>query len=293
MVLSHSYFNGVVPPAPSHWSEPLHRVFDIVDQWKTEMEKFSFKAASQSFMDLSSWGNTYLQENAPWSLFKANPTDPRIAEIMFTGLQVSAILSIMAEPFIPFTSKRINAMLGLSSLPAESLRLFLNESIKQPFIATGSLLGAPEVLFPKIIDRKDTSRLTIIEKQKAKLHAIMEEEKDTSYPPLKPNITFDDFAKLDLRSGIILEAAAVLKADKLLVLKVDLGFEIRTIVSGIALHFSPESLIGKKVVVVANLEPRKLRGIESQGMLLLAERGTGELVFVGADHPMEGGWVVK
>jgi methionyl-tRNA synthetase len=121
----------------------------------------------------------------------------------------------------------------------------------------------------------------------------MEEEKDTSYPPLKPNITFDDFAKLDLRSGIILEAAVVPKADKLLVLKVDLGFEKRTIVSGIALHFSPESLIGKNVVVVANLEPRKLRGIESQGMLLLAEKGTGELVFVGADHPVEGGWVVK
>lgn len=293
MVLSHSYFNGVVPPTPSHWAEPLQRVFDIVEQWKNEMEKFSFKAASQSFMDVSSWGNTYLQENAPWSLFKANPTDPLIAEIMFTGLQVSAILSIMAEPFIPFTSKRINAMLGLSALPAESLRLFLNESVKQPFISSGSLLGTPEVLFPKIIDRKDTSRLTIIEKQKAKLHAIMEEEKDTSFPPLKPNITFDDFAKLDLRSGIILEAAAVPKADKLLVLKVDLGFEIRTIVSGIALHFSPESLIGKKVVVVANLEPRKLRGIESQGMLLLAERGTGELVFVGADQPMEGGWVVK
>jgi methionyl-tRNA synthetase len=293
MVLSHSYFNGVVPPTPSHWAEPLQRVFDIVEQWKNEMEKFSFKAASQSFMDVSSWGNTYLQENAPWSLFKANPTDPLIAEIMFTGLQVSAILSIMAEPFIPFTSKRINAMLGLNALPAESLRLFLNESVKQPFISSGSLLGTPEVLFPKIIDRKDTSRLTIIEKQKAKLHAIMEEEKDTSFPPLKPNITFDDFAKLDLRSGIILEAAAVPKADKLLVLKVDLGFEIRTIVSGIALHFSPESLIGKKVVVVANLEPRKLRGIESQGMLLLAERGTGELVFVGADQPMEGGWVVK
>jgi methionyl-tRNA synthetase len=293
MVLSHSYFNGVVPPTPSHWSEPLQRVFDIVEQWKNEMEKFSFKAASQSFMDVSTWGNTYLQENAPWSLFKANPTDSRIAEIMFTGLQVSAILSIMAEPFIPFTSKRINAMLGLSALPAESLRLFLNESVKQPFISSGSLLGTPEVLFPKIIDRKDTSRLTIIEKQKAKLHAIMEEEKDTSFPPLKPNITFDDFAKLDLRSGIILEAAAVPKADKLLVLKVDLGFEIRTIVSGIALHFSPESLPGKKVVVVANLEPRKLRGIESQGMLLLAERGTGELIFVGADQPMEGGWVVK
>jgi methionyl-tRNA synthetase len=293
MVLSHSYFNGVVPPTPSHWSEPLQRVFDIVEQWKNEMEKFSFKAASQSFMDVSTWGNTYLQENAPWSLFKANPTDPRIAEIMFTGLQVSAILSIMAEPFIPFTSKRINAMLGLSALPAESLRLFLNESVKQPFISSGSLLGTPEVLFPKIIDRKDTSRLTIIEKQKAKLHAIMEEEKDTSFPPLKPNITFDDFAKLDLRSGIILEAAAVPKADKLLVLKVDLGFEIRTIVSGIALHFSPESLPGKKVVVVANLEPRKLRGIESQGMLLLAERGTGELIFVGADQPIEGGWVVK
>ena len=293
MVLSHSYFNGIVPQAPSNWSEILTPVFALVKQWQTELEKFSFKAASQSFMDLSSWGNTYLQENAPWSLFKANPTDPRLAEIMFTSLQVSAILSVMAEPFIPFTAKRINTMLGNTQIPTASLKLFLNESKIHPFLPSEHQLGAPEVLFPKIIDRKDASRLTIIENQKAKLSAIMEEEKESTYPPLKPNITYDDFAKLDLRTGVILEASVVPKADKLLVLNVDLGFEKRTIVSGIALHFSPDSLVGKKVVVVANLEPRKLRGIESQGMLLLAEKGNGDLVFVGADSPIEGGWIVK
>jgi methionyl-tRNA synthetase len=293
MVLSHSYFNGIVPQAPSNWSEILTPVLALVKQWQTELEKFSFKAASQSFMDLSSWGNTYLQENAPWSLFKANPTDPRLAEIMFTSLQVSAILSVMAEPFIPFTAKRINTMLGITQIPTASLKLFLNESKIHPFLPSEHQLGAPEVLFPKIIDRKDASRLTIIENQKAKLSAIMEEEKESTYPPLKPNITYDDFAKLDLRTGVILEASVVPKADKLLVLNVDLGFEKRTIVSGIALHFSPDSLVGKKVVVVANLEPRKLRGIESQGMLLLAEKGNGDLVFVGADSPIEGGWIVK
>lgn len=293
MVLSHSYFNGIVPQAPSNWSEILLPVLDLVKQWQTELEKFSFKAASQSFMDLSSWGNTYLQENAPWSLFKANPTDPRLAEIMFTSLQVSAILSVMAEPFIPFTAKRINTMLGITQVPLTSLKLFLNESKIHPFLPFEHQLGAPEVLFPKIIDRKDASRLTIIESQKVKLNAIMEEEKESTYPPLKPNITYDDFAKLDLRTGVILEASVVPKADKLLVLKVDLGFEKRTIVSGIALHFSPDSLVGKKVVVVANLEPRKLRGIESQGMLLLSEKGNGELVFVGADTQIDGGWVVK
>lgn len=293
MVLSHSYFNGIVPQAPSNWSEILTPVLALVKQWQTELEKFSFKAASQSFMDLSTWGNTYLQENAPWSLFKANPTDPRLAEIMFTSLQVSAILSVMAEPFIPFTAKRINTMLGITQIPTASLKLFLNESKIHPFLPSEHQLGAPEVLFPKIIDRKDASRLTIIENQKAKLSAIMEEEKESTYPPLKPNITYDDFAKLDLRTGVILEASVVPKADKLLVLNVDLGFEKRTIVSGIALHFSPDSLVGKKVVVVANLEPRKLRGIESQGMLLLAEKGNGDLVFVGADSPIEGGWIVK
>ena len=293
MVLSHSYFNGIVPQAPSNWSEILTPVFALVKQWQTELEKFSFKAASQSFMDLSSWGNTYLQENAPWSLFKANPTDPRLSEIMFTSLQVSAILSVMAEPFIPFTAKRINTLLGITQIPTASLKLFLNESKIHPFLPSEHQLGAPEVLFPKIIDRKDASRLTIIENQKAKLSAIMEEEKESTYPPLKPNITYDDFAKLDLRTGVILEASVVPKADKLLVLNVDLGFEKRTIVSGIALHFSPDSLVGKKVVVVANLEPRKLRGIESQGMLLLAEKGNGDLVFVGADSPIEGGWIVK
>jgi methionyl-tRNA synthetase len=244
-------------------------------------------------MDISSWGNIYLQEKAPWSLFKINPEDPIIAEIIFTSLQVSAILSVLVEPFIPFTAKRINGMLGFSSVPRSSLSLFLNASKIQAFLPSDHPLGSPEVLFPKIIDRKDSSRWSIIEKQKAKLHAIMEKENEITQPPLKPNISYDDFAKLDLRTGVILEAAAVPKADKLLVLKVDLGFEKRTIVSGIALHFNPESLIGKNVVVVANLEPRKLRGIESQGMLLLAENEKGELVFVGTDVPTAGGWIVK
>lgn len=293
MVLSHSYFSGIIPQAPSNWSEILTPVLDLVKQWQSELERFSFKAASQTFMDLSTWGNIYLQEKAPWTLYKTNKADPRIAEIMFTSLQVSAILSVMAEPFIPFTAKRIHSMLGSTQEPASSLRLFLNESKIKPFLPPAHSLGTPEVLFPKIIDRKDTTRLSIIENQKAKLKAIMEEEKQSTYPELKPNINYDDFAKLDLRTGIIKEASVVPKADKLLVLKVDLGFEERTIVSGIALHFSPESLIGKKVVVVANLEPRKLRGIESQGMLLLAEKGDGTLVFVGADAPVEGGWIVK
>lgn len=293
MVLSHAYFNGVVPKPPSNWEETLLPVLNLVKQWQTEIEKFSFKAASQSFMDLSSWGNIYLQEKAPWSLFKADPSDPKIAEIIFTGLQVSAILSVLAEPFIPFTAKRIHGMLGLSNIPVISLNLFLNESKIQPFLPPEHQLGTPEVLFPKIIDRKDSSRWSIIEKQKAKLNAIMIEEKEITQPPLKPKISYDEFAKLDLRTGVILEAAPVPKADKLLVLKVDLGFEKRTIVSGIALHFKPESLIGKNVVVVANLEPRKLRGIESQGMLLLAEKENDDLVFVGTDLPAEGGWIVK
>jgi len=293
MVLSHAYFNGVVPKPQSNWEETLLPVLNLVKQWQIEIEKFSFKAASQSFMDLSSWGNIYLQEKAPWSLFKADPSDPKIAEIIFTGLQVSAILSVLAEPFIPFTAKRIHGMLGLSNIPVLSLNLFLNESKIQPFLPPEHQLGTPEVLFPKIIDRKDSSRWSIIEKQKVKLNAIMIEEKEMTQPPLKPNISYDEFAKLDLRTGVILEAAPVPKADKLLVLKVDLGFEKRTIVSGIALHFKPESLIGKNVVVVANLEPRKLRGIESQGMLLLAEKENGDLVFVGTDLPAEGGWIVK
>jgi methionyl-tRNA synthetase len=293
MVLSHTYFKGFVPKAPDNWSEDLGPIFDLVKQWQNDLEMFSFKAASQSFMDLSAWGNSYLQENAPWALFKLNPSDPRIAEIMFTCLQVSAILSVMAEPFLPFSAKRINSMLGSSSTPADSLRLFLNDSTIQVFLSPGHLLGAPEVLFPKIMDRKDGSRLSIIEKQKAKLSHIMQEENVPLQPAVKPNISYDDFAKLDLRTGIIREASAVPKADKLLVLKVDLGFEVRTIVSGIALHFSPDSLMGKKVVVVANLEPRTLRGIESQGMLLLAEKSDGELVFVGAETPIDGGWIVK
>jgi len=299
LVLSHTYFQGIVPPASPNWETALEPIFEKIDQWRNHLESFAFRAASQAFLDISSWGNTWLQDKAPWALYRENPSDPRIADIMFTAIQLAGLLAPLAEPFIPFSASRIMGMLDDTSTPPNALRNYLETGKKQLWLPSGHVLGKAEVLFPKILDRKDDSRLRIIEKQKAKLMSTMEKAEDpvgvtsSSFPEKKALVSIDDFARLDLRTGIIRSAVPVSGADKLLELSVDLGFETRTIVSGIAKHFSPESLSGKQVVVVANLEPRKLRGILSEGMLLLAEKADGSLVFVSADSPTTGGWVVR
>ncbi len=177
----------------------------------------------------------------------------------------------------------------------------------QALATPGHVLGQPEVLFPKIMDRNDKSRLEIVERQKNKLSALMLLPEQTTTPPpqpeaqsqepeavgLAPDITYDDFAKLDLRTATIIAAEPVKGADKLLQLTVDLGFEQRTVVSGIALHFSPEAVVGQRVVLVANLAPRKLRGVMSQGMILMAEDASGKLSFVSAPEGAGNGMIVK
>lgn len=304
IVLTHKYFEGVTPVAPVDPAEKLADVRQIVAGLIRELDAFNFRNALQALMEISSWGNTYLQEVSPWQIFKDDPDSPLIKECMFTSLQVVGLLSVFCEPFIPFTATRIRTLLGLSALQRGDLERTLNLLDQgQPIILAGHRVGEPEVLFPKINDRRDQSRLEIINRQKAKLEAILAADKGNGqeaapeptgkWAPAKPPVQYDDFAKLDLRTGVITEAEKVEKADKLLKLTIDLGFEQRTVVSGIAEYFKPKQVIGQKVVLVANLAPRKLRGIESQGMILMAENDRGELGFVSSPEGWGAGWVVK
>ena len=325
MVLTNKYFNGEVPSVNVHLAEKLEDVRHKAIELTRDIEAFSFKQAVQNFLEISTWGNTYLQDVSPWQIWKAEPDSPVIKECLYVCLQIVGLLSVLSEPFIPFTSPRIRKLLNLPLLENGDLQTALNQLNRgEALVPAGHKIGEPTILFAKIQDRNDSSRLEIINRQKAKLVAKAWEnfqgydeeklidknkqkiepvdlplvnsstkEENQTYVPAKPEITYDDFSKLDLRTGVIREAERVPKADKLLKLSVDLGFETRTIVSGIAEHFEPEALVGQRVVVVANLAPRKLRGIESQGMILSAEDADGKLGLIAPPGEWEGGWMVK
>ncbi|MEM7572458.1 MAG: methionine--tRNA ligase subunit beta [Bacteroidota bacterium] len=307
-VLTHKYFDGQVPafglspdPSPEERRAALAAVEQLVQDISSSIEAYRFKDAAASFVELATWGNVYLQEAAPWTLAKANPEDPKIAETLYVCNQVVAALSITAAPFIPFTAERLRDILQLPALTNGDWASLQNKlAAGKAILSSGHEIGKAGVLFPKIVDRKDDSRMQIIQAQKDQLAAILAatptegvgEEAVASYPPLKETIQFDDFAKLDFRTGIITAAEKLPKADKLLKLTIDLGFETRTVLSGIALQYTPEDVIGQEVVLVANLAPRKMRGVESQGILLMAEDGEGQLSFVGAKE-VSGGWGVR
>lgn len=296
IVLTNKYFDGEVPEVDIDLRTQFAAVQEITHKLTNELDAFSFKQAALYFLEVSSWGNTYLQDISPWKIYKENPDSEEIKTCMYVCLQIVALLSILCEPFIPFTTPRIRKLLNLPDLHSGDLQTVLDQLQQgEALIAAGHKVGEPEILFAKINDRKDTSRLEIVNRQREKLEAIKEAESAEviDYEPIKPEIQYDDFAKLDLRTGVILSAEKVAKADKLLQLTVDLGFEKRTIVSGIAKHFDPATLVGKRVVIVANLAPRKLRGIESQGMILSAEDADGNLGLIAPPDEWSGGWGVK
>lgn len=275
LVLTHKYFNGVIPDATGTVSI-LAQGQELAEKVGFEIEHFNFRQAMSLCMEISSLGNVYLQERAPWALAKEDPQHPEIKEIMFTAIQLVRLLGEVLDPFIPFTAEKIRNLLGVQKGDSLSLN-------------TGHILGQPEILFTKISNRNDPTWSQLVQTQKDKLTQIM----DSAFEAQKPAIEFDDFAKIDLRTGTITAASKVEKADKLLKLEIDLGFEIRTIVSGIAEFYKPEEIIGQEVIVVANLQPRKLRGIVSQGMILMAENKEGQLTFVSLQNGMGNGWVVR
>jgi methionyl-tRNA synthetase len=273
VVLTHKYYDGVVPN-PSNYSQidldTLAELKAYPAVIASSIERYRFREASQELMNLARLGNKYLAEEEPWKTIKTD--ESRTQTIMYVALQIAAALAVLSEPFLPFTSNKLKSILNESSNGWDDI------SDEKELLPTNHLIEKGELLFSKIEDTTIQEQLDKLEAQKR-----TNEMADKTVEPQKDSITFDDFTKLDLRVGTILEAEKMPKTKKLLVLKVDTGIDVRTIVSGIAESFSPEEVIGKRVTVLVNLAPRKLRGVESEGMILMTENETGNLVFVNPD----------
>ena len=275
VVLSNKYYNGVIP-TPNALSEVDEQVLAELKAYpaviESSIERYRFREALGELMNVARLGNKYLADEEPWKLIKTD--EERVKTQMYVALQIAAALSTLAEPFLPFSATKLKNMLNLSE-PIAWNRV----SETSDLIPAGHQIGQAELLFAKIEDEE-------IQKQIDKLEAtkIANAAETKQAEPQKETAQFEDFTKIDLRVGTIIEAEKMPKANKLLVLKVDTGIDVRTIVSGIAEHFTPEEVIGKQVTVLVNLAPRKLRGVESEGMLLLTETKEGKLVFVNPDE---------
>nr|WP_288932606.1 methionine--tRNA ligase [uncultured Allomuricauda sp.] len=279
-VLTHKYYDGVVP-APSEFSETdletLKSLKGYPEILTNSLERYRFREGSQELMNLARLGNKYLAEAEPWKLIKTD--EERVKTIMYVALQIATGLAVLSEPFLPFTSEKLKGILNLNSKEGEKSIEWDDVSLKETLLAAGHTINKSELLFRKIEDKEIQQQLDKLEATK-KVNAQMDKE----VAPQKDTITFDDFSRLDMRVGTIIEAEKMPKANKLLVLKVDTGLDTRTIVSGIANSFKPEDIVGKKVTVLVNLAPRKLRGVESEGMILMTEDKDGKLVFVNPDE---------
>ena len=231
-------------------------------------------------MNLARLGNKYLADEEPWKVIKED--EARTRTIMFVALQIASALATLSEPFLPFTSNKLKSILNVSSSDSTTENRIENSwydiASKDTLLPVGHQIGKAELLFSKIEDETVQAQIDkLLATKKAN------EAANKAVEPQKETISFEDFTKLDLRVGTILEAEKMPKAKKLLVLKVDTGIDVRTIVSGIAESFTPEEVVGKKVTVLVNLAPRALRGVESQGMILMTETADGKLVFVNPD----------
>ncbi|MGD1946658.1 MAG: methionine--tRNA ligase subunit beta, partial [Croceivirga sp.] len=279
-VLTHKYFNGVVPE-PSAFKtideETIAAMKDFPSKLNDSLERYRFREASQELLNLARLGNKYLADEEPWKSIKTDGA--RTKTVLFVALQIASALAVLSEPFLPFTSEKLKSILGVRSITVDTL--WSEISKRQTLIPSGHQINQSELLFRKIEDKEIEIQLQKLEATKKENNAM---EENTIIPPQKDTITYDDFSKMDLRVGTILEAEKMPKTDKLMVMKVDTGIDQRTIVSGIAQHFSAEELIGRQVTVLANLAPRKLRGVKSQGMILLAENSNGKLVFINPDE---------
>ena len=273
VVLTNKYYNGLVP-TPSDFStidqETLAAIKAYPSVIESALERYRFREASQELMNLARLGNKYLADEEPWKLVKIDQV--RTKTIMFIALQIASALATLSEPFLPFTSTKLKGILNSDANKWEDI------STKDILISANHQIGKGELLFSKIEDTEIQAQLDKLEASKKTNEAAKK-----VVEPQKETINFDDFTKLDIRVGTILEAEKMPKAKKLLVLKVDTGIDVRTIVSGIAESFTAEEVVGKKVTVLVNLAPRALRGVESQGMILMTETPEGKLVFVNPD----------
>jgi len=296
VVLTNKYYDGIIPE-PSDYKTIDEETIAAVKAYpaviSSSIERYRFREASQELMNLARLGNKYLADEEPWKTIKTD--EARTKTVMFVALQIASALAVLSEPFLPFTSNKLKKILRFTSTTlSASTQHYKKEdnchaelveashwedvSTKDILIPVAHQIGKGELLFSKIEDSQIEAQLEKLEASKKTNEAA-----NKVLEPQKEEITFEDFTKLDLRVGTIIEAEKMPKTKKLLVLKVDTGIDVRTIVSGIAESFKPEDIIGKRVTVLVNLAPRALRGVESQGMILMTEDEGGKLVFVNPD----------
>jgi len=291
VVLTNKYYEGIVPE-PNDFTEVDEDVLAAVKEFPNSIgksiERYRFREASQELMNLARLGNKYLADEEPWKVIKIDAE--RVQTIMYVALQISAALAVVSEPFLPFTSTKLKGILNLNVISSETEKSLSWENVtEQDVLIPGThQINKAELLFSKIEDKT-------IEAQIEKLQAtkLANEQENKVVEAQKETIDFEDFTKLDIRIGTILEAEKVAKTKKLLKLKVDVGIDTRTIVSGIAESFSPEEIIGQQVSVLVNLAPRKIRGVESQGMILMTDTPDSKLAFVEPAKEVKNGQEVS
>ena len=278
-VLTQKYYEGVIPAAGEFNdidTKTLRQITELTEKIEQSLERYRFREAQQELMNMARLGNKYLADEEPWKLIKTDPE--RVKTVMYIALQLATALAVASEPFLPFTSEKLKRMLQLGAITWENLKTNATELLK-----AGHRIGTAELLFEKIEDAAIEKQLQRLENTKLANKQEAQANTEVTVAPQKELISYDDFAKMDIRIGTILEAEKMPKADKLLILKVDTGIDQRTIVSGIAQSFAPEEIIDKKVTVLVNLAPRKLRGVESQGMILMVENSEGKYTFINPD----------
>ncbi len=284
LVLTHKYYEGAVPAANEFNKGDiilLEEISKYPAKISASLDQFRFREALAEFMNLARLGNKYLADNEPWKI--AGSDGERVKTIMNLSLQIAANLTVLMEPFLPFTATKLCEMLNIKQLTWE-------EAKKTDLLKPGHKINAASLLFDKIED--DVIALQI---QKLEASKKMNEETSSEFKvqSSKENISYEEFSKMDIRTGTILEAERVPKTDKLLKLKIDTGIDQRTVVSGIAEYYKPEEIIGQQVSILVNLAPRKIKGIESQGMILMAENAKGELSFVAPTKKSDNGYGIK
>lgn len=284
LVLTDKYFKSVVP-LPGELSDrdklTLEEMAKFPGRIAKSLHQYRFREALSEMMNLARLGNKYLTDNEPWKIYSTDPV--RVGTILNISLQICAQLTILAEPFLPFSADRIRKMLNLPAF-------LWKDALRLDWLPSGHILNQAELLFDKIDDE------TIAHQVQKLMDTKQANEAREAKSPLKPGkeiISYEDFTSMDLRSGTILEAEKVPKTDKLLKLKIDTGLDQRVVVSGIAGFFKPEEIIGKRVCILVNLAPRKLKGIDSQGMILMAENPDGSLFFVTPDEAVINGADIK
>lgn len=282
LVLTNKYFDGNVPERgelSDYDKETLSEITNIKTEVEKSIDNFRIRESLKNAMDMARLGNKYLADEEPWKVIKTDIE--RVKTIMNICLQITANLTICLEPFLPYSMEKLRGFLNLEKMDWKELG-------KTDVLPAGHKVNKPKLLFEKIEDK-------LIEAQLQKLEATRKanEIAEATAAPTKENIEFEDFAKMDIRAGTVLEAEKVAKTQKLLKLKIDTGIDQRTVVSGIAEYYKPEDLIGKQVSILVNLAPKKLRGIESQGMILCAENTDGSLSIVSPDNEVKNGSEIK